>query len=656
MAETKASASAPEPVREALDRWRLAEERERENRELAYEDLNFRAGEQWPDREKKRLEEEGRPALTLNRIPTFVRQVTNDIRLMRPSIRVVPVDSQGDVKTADTMAGMIRYVENRSDAQAAYFIGMDSQVVAGIGHWQVITEYASERTFEQEVRIVPVDDGVAVLWDPDSVLPTREDAMWCFQPVDLTKAAFKAKYPKAKADDLEADGAPTGWATEDTIRVARYWCKKPVKRTLALMPDGAVQECDTPEKLQQAQMKGARIEERDGYKVTSCILSASEIIEPEKDWPGRFIPLVPVLGEEVRIGRKVVRHGAIRYVKDAQRMYNYAQSTFVEALALQPKAPFLVTEDQVKAHAAVWQRANDAPLPYLPYTVDPAAPTVVPQRSQPPIASQGLAEMINLAGQDMKDIIGIQDAGLGQRSNETSGKAIMARQREGDVGMFTYVDNFSRAVRHTGAILVDLIPRVYDSQRMIRIMGEDGAVDLVPINQPADQLTGTPPINDLTVGSYDVVVSSGPGYTTRREEAKEGMTTLVQSVPDVFPLIGDLFVKAQDWPMADAIAARLRAGVPPQVIAAEEQAKSGEPAAPPPPEPPGPDEIKAVADAEKAQANADEAKSKAKMADIELGTMLADSMLGPDPQAGPPGAPAAPAPAPGQQPQPMPQA
>lgn len=652
MADTKAPASSPEPVKEAMDRWRLAEERERENRELAYEDLNFRAGEQWPDREKKRLEEEGRPALTLNRIPTFVRQVTNDIRLMRPSIRVVPVDSQGDVKTADTMAGMIRYVENRSDAQAAYFIGMDSQVVAGIGHWQVITEYASERTFEQEVRIVPVDDGVAVLWDPDSVLPTREDAMWCFQPVDMTRAAFKAKYPKAKAEDLEADGAPTGWATDDTIRVARYWCKKPVKRTLALMPDGAVQECDTPEKLQQAQMTGARIEERDGYKITSCILSASEIIEPEKDWPGRFIPVVPVLGEEVRIGRKVVRHGAIRYVKDAQRMYNYAQSTFVEAIALQPKAPFLVTEDQVKTHAATWNRANDAPLPYLPYTVDPKAPTVVPQRSTPPIASQGLAEMINLAGQDMKDIIGIQDAGLGQKSNETSGKAIIARQREGDVGMYTYVDNFSRAVRHTGTILVDLIPRIYDTERMIRIMGEDGAVDLVLINQqqmdPASGQVNV--INDLTIGAYDVVVQQGPGYTTRREEAREGMLELTKMAPDVLiPLLLDKIAKALDWPMADEIAARARAIIPPAVLQAEEQAKSGAPPAPPQPEQPGPDQITAVANAEKAQANADEAKSKAKMADIDLGHKLADSILGPVPQP-------MTAPVPGQAPEQMPQA
>lgn len=646
------SASAPEPVKQAMERWRRAEERERENRKAAYEDLEFRAGDQWPETEQNRLENEGRPALTLNRIPTFVRQVTNDIRLMRPSIKVVPVDSQGDVKTADVMGGMIRYVENRSDAQAAYYQGMDSQVVAGIGHWKVITEYASEKTFDQELRVVPIDDGVAVLWDPDSSLPTREDAMFCFEPVDMTRAAFKEKYPNAKADDLQADGAPpSGWVTTETVRVARYWCKKPVERELAQMPDGSVIELDgTPQKAQAAQ--GAKkVEKRQGFKVTSCVISASEIIEPEQDWPGRYIPLIPVLGEEVRIGRKVVRHGVIRYVKDAQRMYNYAQSTFVEAIALQPKAPFMVTEDNVKTQAASWNRANDTPLPYLVYTPDGKNGGVAPQRSTPPIASQGLAEMINLAGQDMKDIIGIQDAGLGQKSNETSGKAIMARQREGDVGMYTYVDNFSRAVRHTGTILVDLIPRIYDTERMIRIMGEDGAVDLVLINQQQmDPASGQPvTINDLTIGSYDVVVQQGPGYTTRREEAREGMLELTKMAPDVLiPLLLDKIAKALDWPMADEIAARARAIIPPAVLQAEEQAKSGAPPAPPQPEQPGPDQITAVANAEKAQANADEAKSKAKMADIDLGNKLADSILGP--QAKPM------MPDPGQLPQQMPQA
>lgn len=662
--KAKASASPDSFIKEAMLRWDRAVERERDNSEAAYEDLDFYAGTQWPDKLEKQLEDEGRPHLTLNQLPTFVRQVTNDIRMMRPSIKVVAVDSQGDPKTADVLGGMIRYVENRSDAQSAYFIGMDSQVVAGIGHWQVTTEYASERTFDQEIRILPIEDGVAVLWDPDSVLPTREDAMWCFQPVDLTHAAFKEKYPDAALDDLAASQPlyHAGWHDSDYIRIARYWCKKPVKRKLAQMPDGSMVELDTPEKMAEVEQANVlltqegkppvRIEEREGFKVTSCVISSGEVLEKEKDWIGRYIPIVPVLGEEVRIGRKVARRGIIRFAKDAQMMYNYAQSAQVEAIALQPKAPFLVTEGNVKTHQAAWLEANNKPLPFLPYTPDPLNGGAAPQRSAPAIASQGMAELTVLASQTMKDIIGIQNAALGKESNETSGRAIVARQREGDVGMYTYIDNFARAVRHTGAILIDLIPRVYDTERMIRVMGEDGTVDLVPINTPqTDAASGLPKVqHDLSVGAYDVVVEQGPGYTTRREEAKQGMLDLLQTVPDIFPLIGDLVAKSQDWPLSDQIAKRLRATIPPPVLEAE-KADENAPQQPQPPPEPGPQDIEAMANAKKAEADARaaeakaaEAETRAKIAEVELsklmasdheaGLKLADAILGP-----PPGAP-----------------
>lgn len=662
MAEyAKAPVSSSDTIKEALDRWNRAEERERDNTLAAYEDLAFYAGDQWPEDEKNRLDDEGRPALTLNQLPTFVRQVTNDIRMMRPAIKVVPVDSNGDPETAEVMGGMIRYVENRSDAQSAYFDGMDSQVVCGIGHWQVTTEYASERTFDQEIRIVPVDDGVAVLWDPDSSLPTREDAMWCFQPVDLTHEAFKSRYPGKTLSPLESEqpAAVDGWSSDEHIRIARYWCKKKVKRKLALLPDGSVIEIDTPEKEAEVQQADAilmqqgkppvRIEERDGFKVTHCVISQAEVLEPEQDWPGRYIPIVPVIGEQVRIGRKVHRRGMIRFAKDAQRMYNYAQSAQVEAIAFQTKAPWLVTEDNIKTHAAAWAEANTKPLPYLPYVPDGKNGGQPPMRAQPAIASQGMAELTALGAQTMKDIIGIQNAALGKQSNETSGKAITARQREGDVGMYTYFDNFNRAVRHTGAILVDLIPRIYDTQRMIRVMGEDGTVEMVPINTPQPNPgapEGTPTtkiVNDLTIGAYDVVVQQGPGYTTRREEAREGMLELAKMAPDaMLPLMLDLIAQAQDWPMADKIAKRARALMSPAIMAAE-QAEEGQPM---PPAEPGPDEIKAKAEAEKAVADAKAAGSKAEQEDIKLGIMLADATLGPDPAEMQPQMPGQPQPAP----------
>jgi len=579
-------------LKEARERYDRARQRELSNVAEAYEDLEFRAGEQWDNEAKKARAD--RPCLTINRIPQFVRQVTGDMRQMKPAIKVVPVDNKGDPETAEVQAGMIRYIENRSDAPAVYFQAADSQVACGVGAWRVLTEYADDSTFNQELRIAPIEDAVAVMWDPDAVLPTREDAMWCFVPVDMTRAAFKAKYPNASVESFdggEHQATFTDWYGDDYVRVAEYWYKKPAKRLLALSPDGSVVDLTDaePQEIELAKAEGARIEWRDSYKVCRAIISASEVLEPHTEWPGRYIPIVPVWGEEIRIGRKIVRHGIVRYAKDPQRMYNYFRSAQTEVIALQPKAPFIGTEKQFQQYQDVWETANTANHPYLVYTPDGAAPP--PQRVPPPVSSQGIDEGVALAAEDMKAVTGIYDASLGAKSNESSGKAILARQREGDTGTYVYIDNFARAIRYTGKILIDLIPKVYDTARTIRIIGEDGKVDVVDINKPqglAEDGETTIYKNDVTVGSYDVVLEMGPSYNTRREEAKEGMTAFLQSAPDTAPLIIDLIAKAQDWPMANEIAERLEAVLPPQIKALKAE-KEGKPLppemAPPPPDP-----------------------------------------------------------------------
>lgn len=560
--------------------WERAENRERDNIKLAYEDLEFLAGEQWPRAQRIDRELQGRPVLTINQLPQFVHQITGDIRQMKPAIKVVPVDSAADEKIADLRAGLIRYIENRSDASAIYFRAADSQVACGIGHWRVATEYADGSTFNQEIRIAPIEDGVAVLWDPDAILPTREDARFCFVPVDMSRAAFEEKYPDQRPDQF-ADSEWTHnaqWCTEDYVRVAEYWLKKPAKKRLGLLPDGSILDLtDVDEDVKtKALMAGARIEDRNSFKVCRYLITASAVLEGPQDWAGRFIPIVPVVGEETRIGRRVIRKGIVRDAQDAQRMSNYFHSAHTETVALQPKAPFLVTEKNVAKYQATWEQANTQNLPYLPFEPDRENGGAAPQRVQPPVSSQGILDGLTMAKEDMRAIIGIYDASLGAKSNETSGKAIMARQREGDVGSFLYIDNFARAVRHTGNIINDLIPHYYDTQRTIRIMGEDGKIDVLEINK-AKGLDGDETLfeHDLTVGAYDVVAQMGPSFTTRREEAKEGMIAFVQAAPQAAPIMLDLIAKAQDWPMSDDIAKRIRATLPPNVLQMEELEKQG---------------------------------------------------------------------------------
>lgn len=398
----KPSSAKPEPkevpaidkvIEVAMKRWLRADDADKVNRDKAYEDLEFVEveGAQWTKEAK--AAREGRPCLEFDRLGTSILQITGDIRQMRPAIKTVPVDSRGDVKTADTIAGMVRYIENRSDAPAAYFSAADHQVTAGIGHWKVMTEYGSDSTFEQEIRIAPIPDGIGVRWDPDAILPTREDAKFCFVPVDLTRDVFEETYPDKVAaeigDSRLSDLGLNEWATTDVVRTAEYYTKTPVQKTLALMPDGEILDLtdkddeDHVEKLERAKAAGARIEQRPGHKVERYVISATEVLEGPDLIPGRFIPIVPVIGIETVIGKLRTRRGVVRKAKDAQRAYNYARSTQTEVVALQPKAGFVGSVAQFKGYEHIWETANSVAHPFLPFNADPKFPTPPQRKARP---------------------------------------------------------------------------------------------------------------------------------------------------------------------------------------------------------------------------------------------------------------------------------
>lgn len=571
-------------VKAALRLYDAAYEREEHNIIEGYDDLECKAGNHWPEHVKNERIAESRPVETVNQLPQYVRQVTGDMRQMRPAIKVVPVSDDASDESAEAMAGVIRYIENRSDAPGIYFQGADSQVTCGIGAWRIVTEYASESTFEQELRIAPVEDALGVMWDEDSVLPTREDAMECLIPIDMARAKFKKLYPDAAVTDFSPRGEQSvglnhDWTTEDKVRVGEYWFKRKIKRTMAMTQDGAVQDITgQPKELaDELAALGARIEKRDAFKVCRALVTASEVLEGPDEWPGSYIPIVPVIGEEIRIGRRIVRHGVIRFAKPVQRIYNYMISADLEVTALQPKAPFIGTEKNFEQYQDIWETANVKNHPYLVYTPDQSNSFAAPQRVQPPVSSQGISAGIERAQRDFQSVIGIYNASLGARSNETSGRAITARDRQGDTGTYVYPDNWTRAIRYTGKILVDLIPKIYDTARVLRIIGEDGKTEKVEINQVAgmDEMGRLRLFNDVTAGSYDVVMQVGPSYATKREEAREGMNAMMQN-PNLAPLIADLHAKAQDWPLADEIGERLEVTLPPAIRAMKAE-KEGKP-------------------------------------------------------------------------------
>lgn len=632
--KTASKADWPDVHTEAILEYDRDYAHEKNNIDEAYEDLRFRRGRLTDQWDASALEaRKGRPCHVVNKLPQFVRQVTGDMRQSRPGIKVVPVDSGADIKTAEIRAGMIRYVENRSKAKHVYTTGADSQVTCGIGHWAVDTEYANAGTFNQELKVVGIGDGVAVVWDADAEGPVKEDADHCFVPTDMTMAKFKKRWPNAVADGFDTSlggmstsGVFESWASDESIRVVKYWKKKPIKRTLALLPDGSIEDLTdqvkgVPKDQLAAgldwlrQQKQARIEERDSYVICRYLITIAEVLE-ESEWPGMHIPVVPVIGEEVRVGRDVYRHGIVRYARDLQKMENYYASAETEVVALQPKVPWIGTKKNFQDRYDIWETANTEAHPFLEYTPDPANGNQAPQRVAPPVASQAISEGKIRVGEDMKAVIGIYDSSLGAKSNETSGVAIARRDAQGDTGTFVYHDNWALAIERTGEIINELFPKIYDTQRTIRILGDDGKPDMVEINKP-QIIAGIESIqHDMSSGAYDVIMEQGPSYATKRQQAQDGMTAFIQAFPPAAPVMGDIYAKSMDWPHAEEIGERLEQLLPPPIKAKLEADRKESEQASGQQKPPTPDEQR-QAEAQQAQEQAAAQAQQMQMAEMQ---------------------------------------
>jgi hypothetical protein len=579
----------------ARDRLNMAIGALSESREDEIDDLKFYAGSpdnrwQWPaDVLATRGSVQGqtinaRPCLTVNKLPQHVRQVTNDQRQNRPSGKVIPADDHADVEVAEIFNGMVRHIEYISDADVAYDTACENQVSYGEGYIRVLTEYCDENTFDQDIKIGRVRNSFSVYMDPTIQDPTGADAKWCFITEDITKDEYQRMYPdSAPITTLQTLGVGdqnlSQWLMEDTIRVADYYYVDYDKATLNLYPGNVTAFEGTPEDKQLKAIYGKpkKSRESDRVKIKYCKINGYEILE-ERDWAGKYIPVVRIVGNEFEVDGRLYVSGLVRNAKDAQRMYNYWVSQEAEMLALAPKAPFIGYGGQFEGYENQWKTANTTNWPYLEVNPDvtdgQGAVLPLPARAQPPMASSGLLQAKAGASEDIKSSTGQYNASLGMGSNERSGRAILARQREGDVGTYHYGDNLARGIRHIVRQLVDLIPKIYDTQRVARIIGLDGETKMVKIDpmqqEPVKKIMQDDMVIDKiynpSVGKYDVVVATGPGYATKRQEALEAMAQLLQGNPQLWQVAGDLFVKNMDWPGAQEMAKRFAKTIDPKLM------------------------------------------------------------------------------------------
>ena len=570
-------------LEEARERYKCAAEASKDNYDRALEAVRFRFGQQWPEAiEKMRLSDPkgARPCLTLDKTNQYCRQVVNDARQNRPSIKARPVDDQGDIDVAEIIQGIVRNIEEQSYADIAYDTAIDDSTT-GFGYFRILTEYADPSSFDQELRIRRIRNRFTVQLDPAAVMPEASDAKWGFVSEWLSKDEAERKYG-AKAVKSWGDDVPQRdrehWCSEDGVRIAEYFRIVYDKRDVVLLSDGRSMFADDLEAMADTLPAGITVTDQREASIPRCEwikLAATEIFADE-DFPAPYIPILRVVGNEYDIEGKAQYTGMVdKSAMDAQRMYNYAVSAFVERVALEPTAPYVAASGQVEQYADEWNsanRVNHSVLRYDPVSIDGHS-VPAPQRNMSAGIAPGWVAIMQQMEHGIQAGLGMYASDLGADGNEKSGRAILARQKAGDTATFHYVDNLSRAMRHAGRIIIDAIPKVYSNRKVLRIIGEDGTPESVrvdfeqqePKREFKDNAGKIQKIYNPGIGKYDVVSMAGPSFTTKRAEGAAALTEVISRSPQLMGVMGDLYFRSMDFPYADEMAERLKKMLPPQL-------------------------------------------------------------------------------------------
>jgi hypothetical protein len=533
---------------EALDADRL-------NRYAALDDLQFVAdfdGMQWDEQVRASRRAQGRPCLVTNVLPQFIGQVVGDMTINKTSIKVRPAED-GDKDVAEIREGLIRYIENQSDAASVYTSAGTNQVTCGIGNFKVCLEQ-SNNVFNQDIFIRNIPNPLAVIWDPSALERTGKDANFCFIDDLISRREFIKEYPEATISPV-GDELPIqdieGWYSGETVRISEFWQMHEEDAVIALFADGSTRYLDSipteqPLKVRKTKRKFA----------VMWLISGNAVLDGPYRLPIDRVPVFRCMGREVYVSNNRVRYGLVRFIKDQQRLKNYADSQIAEFLSMAPRAQWLADEIAAEGRQDSFRNAHLSGDPLLVFNAGGMI-----QRVDPPPFPMAFLNWSQQQQQGMKDASGLQDASLGIRSNETSGIAIQSRQQEGDVATVMYHDGRNAAIAECGRVANTLIDYTYDTMRMICVLGEDDATKIVKVNDPND-----PESPNLSVGRYDTWVDVGPNYGTKRMQSSQFLTDMMKALPpEYIPAIADLLVKSQDMPDAQLLADRFSAMMPPQI-------------------------------------------------------------------------------------------
>ncbi len=564
--------------KEALARFENVSTQERDQRTQAIQDAIFAHSKdgQWEEDAKEKRK--NRPRYTLNKVAGALDQVNGDQRQNRTQIKVRP-QSGGTKDIAKIKMGLSRNIENQSDATSIYDAAFDETITGGYGGWRVLTDFIDDSSFDQDIIIAPIKSAASSLYfDTSAEKYDKRDAMWAFYIMDVDEEVFKTTHPNATITDFSNPiyytGTCTGWFSNNKVRIAEYWKVELVDVEIGLMSDGRVlnltEEKDVIDDLAQQVPAVTVVKTRKAKirKVKSFIMNGAEILEGPMDWAGKYIPLVPVYGRTYNIQGKEFVRGMVRLAKDPQRIYNYATSTAIEATALTPKDPIWITAKQAQGHEDKLRSFNSTNSPFMFYNVD-GETQGPPQRTGAPAVQTALIQQQSQAAMDIYATTGIQPASLGVNPELKSGKALIAEQKMGDRSNFIFSDNLHKSIKYTGDILDDLLPRIYDTKRVVTILNFDGSTEDIEINAEAfnefnqiviDEQTGKPVIvNDLSAGKYEVQVEAGAAYSTLRQESAQQLIDLTASSPIFAEIASDLIASNLNVLDSDELTKRIRA-------------------------------------------------------------------------------------------------
>jgi len=567
---------------EARDYLRLCIAADDQNRTAALDDLTFISGEQWDPRDRQQRAISGRPCLTINKLPTFLHQVTNDQRQNKMGAKIHPVNDD-DVEKAEVVQGIVRHIEFASNASVATGTAVNSAATIGFGFYRLITRYCDEGTFDQEIAFKRIRNAFTVYLDPGVQELDGSDQTRCMISEKMPRAQFKQKYPKASAAGAQAFAAGTGdqiladWMGQDFVRVAEFYKVETDEAWLVMTDQGPMFEDDMKDVIPppMVQMKNGKPMRRksEKRKVMWYLLTAVDVLE-SVEIPCRWIPVFPVFGDEVDLDGKVIRSGLVRHAKDPAKMYNYWMTAATEEVALRTKTPYIGAEGQFEGHEDTWAAANTTSFPYLEYKPVTLDGNLAPQPSRQPMADVpiGTITMARTASDDIKATTGLFDSSIGARGTATSGIQERAQQLQGDTANFHYQDNSQITYRHAIKCLIDMVPKIYDGARIVKIMGDDETITSQAINGFAEDAV------DITDTEYDYTIGVGPAYSTARQEATDALIELGKNWPKLMDVAGDKVVGSMDFFGSEEVAERIKRTIPPNIIGEQEmEGEEGQP-------------------------------------------------------------------------------